>query len=337
MAEILVEATRCGVVERHHRGDAAVVDVRGRVCHYAGDPFRYTYMRSAAKPLQALATVETGAMEAFGIDEEELAVTCASHNAEPAHVAAVRSILAKVGLTEQSLRCGTHPPIDEDSRAALYREGGKPSAVHSNCSGKHAGMLASCVHMGWPENDYRDPEHPLQRLLLRTVAEMAGVAVEDVGLGIDGCGVVVHAMPIAAMALAFARLATREGLSAERARAAGIVTGAMHAHPFMVAGTGRVCTALNGLPGGRFTSKGGALGVYCAAAVELGVGVAVKIEDGNGQAAQVAALEALSQLGAFTEEDLRAVRDYHRPDNRNVHGQTVGEVRGVFQLRRTQL
>lgn len=337
MAEILVEATRNGVVERFHRGDVAVVDAGGRIRYYAGDPFKYTYMRSAAKPLQALATVETGARDALGLSEEELAVTCASHNAEPGHVAAVRSILKKAGLAEGSLGCGSHPPIDEASRAALYREGGQPSAVHSNCSGKHAGMLATCAHMGWPEDDYRDQDHPLQRMLLEIVASMAGVDPEDVGLAVDGCGVVVHAIPIAGMARAFARLASREGLPEERARAARAVAGAMAAHPFMVGGTGRVCTVLNGLPGGRFTSKGGAVGVYCAASADLGLGVAVKIEDGNGQAAAVAALETLLQLGAFTQDDLKALRRYHRPDNENVLGQTVGEVRGVLQLRRTEL
>ena len=337
MAEVLVEAIRSGVAERSHRGDVAVVDAGGGIRYYVGDPFKYTFMRSAAKPLQALAIVETGAADAFGLSAEELAVTCASHNAEPGHVAAVRSILEKAGLTEDCLRCGVHPPIDEESRAALYREGGRASSVHSNCSGKHAGMLAVCAHMGWPIEDYWHADHPLQHLLLENVADMAGVAVEQVGLGIDGCGVVVHAMPIAAMARAFVRLATGEGLSGDRIRAARAVSDAMGAHAFMVGGTGRVCTGLNGLSGGRFTSKGGAVGVYCAASAELGLGVAVKISDGNGQAAGIAALESLSQLGAFTEEDLETLRSYHCPDNKNVLQQTVGEVRGVLQLRRTKI
>lgn len=337
MSEVLVQASRNGFTERVHQGDLAVVDAGGRIVAYAGDPCMTTFMRSAAKPLQAMAVIQTGAADAYGLSDDELAVTCASHSAEPCHVEAVRSILAKAGCSEAMLRCGSHPPGNAKAREALYMSGKRPSEVHSNCSGKHSGMLAICAHMGWPDEDYRLPDHPLQQMLLEHVAFMAGVPVENIPLGVDGCGVVVHALGVASMAYAFARLATGEGLGGPKAAAAARIRTAMRAHPVMVSGTGRICAALNGISGKAMISKGGALGVYCAASADLGVGVSVKIADGNGQAAGVAALEALNQLGAFDAEDLEKLGSHHHPQTQNVPGQVVGEVRPVFQLRRTKV
>jgi len=336
-AEILVEALRNDLIDRTHRGHVAVVDAGGRLVQYAGDPMHVTYMRSSAKPLQAMALVETGASEAFDLDDREISVACASHSAQPEHVNAVQSMLDKAEVSQDELRCGSHPPIHRKSMADLYRQGGEPQSIHSNCSGKHSGMLAVCAHMGWPTDDYRASDHPLQELLLDSFAEMAGIPVEDVHLGIDGCGVPVFGVSVAAMARSFAQMVDSSDLSAKKAAAAKRVVGAMQKHPLLVAGEGRVCATLNGLDEGRFMGKGGALGVYCAASVESGLGVAVKIEDGNGQAAAAAALEALAQLALFTDEDCETLKDFRYPLNKNVLDDVVGEIKPVYNLRTTQI
>ena len=232
------------IVESRHRIAAAVCDAGGRVAAAVGDPGLVTYMRSAAKPLQALALIESGAARAFGLTSAEIAVTCASHSGEEIHVRTVRSVLAKAGVPEGALHCGVHPPIDRASAAALVAAGRAPTEVHCNCSGKHSGMLAVCAHRGWPLDGYWLPGQPLQQLLLGNVAAMAGLQPAEIVLGVDGCGVPVHGMPLTAMATAFARLAAPQALADGRAEAARTIVAAMQAHPYLVAGKGRFTTQL---------------------------------------------------------------------------------------------
>ncbi len=337
MGNVLMQARRNELIETIHRGNAAVVDSSGRIHHYVGDPHGVTYMRSAAKPLQALAVVETETADAFGLDERELAVACASHAGQPEHLEAVRSILKKIGLNEALLQCGSHPPGHRPSREALYREGAEPTEVHSNCSGKHSTMLAVCSHMGWSIEDYREKDHPLQQMLLGIISQLCGIEVGDMVLGVDGCGVVVHGMPLANMALGYARLATAEHISEELAGAAEVIYQAMNAHPIMVSGQGRVTTAINDLCGERFVAKGGAAGVYCMACRESGLGVAVKAEDGSGQAASAAALEIGFQLGWFTESDREKLQEFHQIPIKNVPGDAVGAMKPAFELKSTRI
>jgi len=336
-ATTLVKATRDELTDRRHRGHVAVVNVDGEILYSAGDPHHRTYMRSSAKPLQAMPVIETGAASAFGLEVREVAVACASHSAQPEHVETVRSILTKAGVDEVKLRCGSHPPVHEASRVDLYRRGDNPSSVHSNCSGKHASMLAVCQHMGWPTDDYRASGHPLQQLLLSHIAEMSGLAPEDISIGIDGCGLPAYGMSVAEMAYMFARLGRASGLSDRKAASARRVVQAMQTHPLMVAGEGRICTALNARPGARFAAKGGALGVYCVCAVDEGFGLAVKIEDGNGQAAGAAALEALSQLDVLTQKDEEALDEFWHPPVTNVLQDVVGQVHPTYHLRSSRI
>ncbi|MDQ3638274.1 MAG: asparaginase, partial [Actinomycetota bacterium] len=237
---------RGDLVESVHRGRHAVRDARGETLDTLGDPTGYVHLRSAAKPFQALPLVFSGAAEAFGISGEELAIACASHSAEPRHLAAVRSILRKAGLSEDDLQSGAHPPMHAPTAARLVKGGEEPRPIHGNCSGKHAGMLAVCAHAGWDPAGYRDPEGPLQRLVRRTVAKLCGLEPGDVKLAGDGCGVPVFALPLENLALGFARLGAggAEEFPEDLLEAVRKVRYAMRAHPYMVAGTGRFDTRL---------------------------------------------------------------------------------------------
>lgn len=324
--EVLVEVRRGELVEARHRGHAVMVDKDGRRLYACGDPGHVTYMRSAAKPLQALPLVETGAARRLGLAAAELAVCCASHNGEPEHITVVRSILDRAGIAPEMLRCGTHPAWDARVRDALIMAGEKPGVLHNNCSGKHAGMLALAAHMNWPLEGYTAREHPLQQMMVRTVAELAGVPAEGLIIGIDGCTVPTFGLPLYNMALAYARLADPAGLGPERAAASAAVADAMGANPHLVAGTGRFCTDLIRITGGRLIGKVGAEAVYCVAVRDRGWGLAVKVEDGGQRGLYPAVLQVLDSCGLLRPDELDALQDYHRPAVRNNRGEVVGRV-----------
>ncbi len=317
-----VAALRRGdLVESVHRGRYAVVDPNGEELDSLGDTEGYVYMRSSAKPFQALPIVFSGAADVFGFTDEELAVACASHNGEPRHLAAVRSILRRVGLSEDDLQNGLHPPMHAPSASRLAKTGEEPRAIHGNCSGKHAGMLAVCVHAGWDPAGYRDPEGPLQKLILRTVATVCGVEPGDVHLAGDGCGVPVFALPLERMALGFARLAAggAEGFPNDLREALGRVRDAMRAHPYLVAGTGRLDTKL--MEGTNLVAKSGAEAVFAAASTaDSPWGMALKVSDGAGRALAPAALGALARQGVRVPQNLTSspVAD--------LRGEAVGEI-----------
>ncbi len=332
---VLVEVRRGGLAEARHRGHVAVVDADGRLVAHAGDPDHVSFWRSAAKPFQAAAVVAAGAADGFGLDGAELAVMCASHNGEEEHLETVRRLLARAGLGEGNLRCGIHPPAGEAARAALLRAGAEPGPLHNNCSGKHAGMLLLARHRGWPVKGYTDLDHPVQRAMLETVAAVAGVVPEEVALGVDGCGVPTFGLPLRRLALAFARLARPRGapgLAAPLAVALERVGRAMAAHPSLVAGTGRFCTDLMRVTGGRLLGKVGAEGVYGVAVTDRGWGVAVKVEDGGSRGLYPAVARALELLGLLSRAEAGALAGHARPVVRNHRGEAVGEVRPVFEF-----
>lgn len=315
-AVLLAEVVRGDLVEARHHGHLVVTDASGSIVMSAGDPAHLTYMRSAAKPLQAVAVVESGAAAWFGLEGRELAVMCASHNGEAAHLDAVRSILRKVGVDEGELRCGAHPPWDEATRNELRRRGAEPQPIHNNCSGKHAGMLALCRFRGWSTDGYNEPGHPVQGEMRAVVAELAGLRVEDLILGVDGCTVPTFGMPLCNMARAFARLAgARE------------VIASMMAHPHMVAGTGRLCTDLMTVAAGKVAAKSGAEGVFCVAVPASGLGLALKIEDGAGRAVGPAAIRVLEQIGVLTATEMDRLSRHRRPPVVNRRGEPIGEIR----------
>ncbi|MBF0307022.1 MAG: asparaginase [Alphaproteobacteria bacterium] len=316
MNPVLVEITRGDRVESIHRGAIAVADPSGALVDTLGEVDRPVFPRSAVKPLQALPLLESGAP----VTVAEIALACASHSGEPRHVEAVAAWLARLGLGPADLECGAQWPINPQAARALSAS---PSALHNNCSGKHAGFLATARHFGEPTGGYIAPDHPVQRRVTATLAEMTGMARME--WGIDGCGIPTHAIPLANLARAMAHLADPSTLPPQRAAAARRVAAAMTAEPFLVAGTGRICTDLmTAAPG--IIAKGGAEGVYMAALPARGLGIAIKIDDGAGRAAEAALLGILTRLGALDAETAERLR---RPIL-NVAGRVVGEVRDMW-------
>jgi L-asparaginase II len=321
---VAIEVWRGGRVESRHRVRACVVDAGGRTVLAVGDVQEPVFPRSAIKPFQALALLESGAAERFGVSDEELALACASHGGEPDQVALVEAWLERLGLDEHALACGPHPPLYGPAAAALIREGKAPRRVHNNCSGKHTGMLAAALAMGAPTAGYEHLHHPVQRHAAAALAELAGLERLPEP-GIDGCSLPNHPLPLEGLARAGAKLADPSGLAPGRAAALDQVVLAMRAHPRMVAGTGRCCTAvMEGTP--DIIAKTGAEGVYLAAVRGRGLGVAVKTEDGATRAAEAAFLAVLEHLGALDETAKVRLVPFMRPTLRNAAGLEVGHI-----------
>lgn len=331
-AQILVEVTRGPLVENRHRGHVAVVDNKGKLLYSVGDPRHNTYWRSSAKPIQALPIVETGAFARYGFTAKHLALFCASHNGEDMHTETVVEILDKLGLNPSMLQCGVHMPYHQETARRMHRQGAKPGPLHSNCSGKHSGMLALASHRGFSLDTYTELEHPVQQLILDYIAAMTGHPREEIAIGIDGCGVPVHGMPLYNMALAYARLAKPAALAPARAKACRTITGAMLAHPEMVGGSDRFCTELMRGSGGKLVGKAGAAGVYCVGLLDAGVGIAVKCEDGSGRGRDPVVVELLKQLGYLTPSEMETLAKFHRPKNINHRKEVCGEVIPVVKL-----
>ncbi|MBE3575085.1 MAG: asparaginase [Firmicutes bacterium] len=330
-AEVLAQVTRGELAESFHRGHVAVVRADGAVVAWVGDERFRTYWRSAAKPIQALAVLTTGAADRFHFTDPELAVMAASHAGEDEHVQAVQSILHKAGLTEAALQCGTHPPVTAEMARRLILAGREPEPVQCNCSGKHAGMLAVAAHLGFPVEGYLRPSHPVQQIMLSLVADFCSLPAKEIILGVDGCGVPVFGLPLAAMALAYARLAHPDQAKAEYGPAVRRLTGAMLRHPEMVSGRGRFTTELMVAAQGRVIAKCGAEGVFCLALPEQGLGVAIKVEDGQSRPVPVVALEVLRQLGLdLTGEP--GLKAYWQAPVRNNRGEAVGRILPAFTL-----
>ena len=314
--DVPLAAVRRGeLVESFHRGRFAVYDPEGNVLEAYGDPEAYVYLRSSAKPFQALPLVLSGTVDAFGLTDEELAVACASHNAEEPHLAAVTSILKKAGLDESDLQSGAHPPMYGPAAAKLARGGEEPRPIHSNCSGKHAGMLAVCVHEDYETLSYREPGHPLQRSILGLIAEVCGLQEDEMLVAGDNCGVPAFALPLRSFATGLARIATGKELPDELVDAVLRIRDAMRAYPFMVAGTGRFDTEL--MERTSLLVKGGAEAVLAVGNPE-GWGMALKISDGAHRAVRPAALAALDHMGIEVGEGDAIVR--------GLHGEEVGEI-----------
>ena len=248
---VLVEVTRGDLVESRHRGAAALVDAAGRVVMAWGDIERPIYARSALKPLQALPLVESGAADHFALGQRELALACASHHGEAPHVAVVSAWLARIGCSAADLECGSHPPLDAAAAASLIRRGEAPSALHSNCSGKHSGFLTTARFLGEATGGYVAPDHPAQRRILAALEAMTGLDLSRAARGTDGCGIPVIAIPLSGLARAMARMVDPKGVAAERAAAARRLLEAMAAEPLMVSGSTGFATALLAAAGGE--------------------------------------------------------------------------------------
>jgi L-asparaginase II len=331
-APVLVEIVRGAMVESQHRGAFAVVDAAGRIVRSAGAVDRPVYPRSAIKPLQALPLLETGAADKYGLGLEELALACASHHGEPVHVQKVSAWLGRIGLGEGNLECGAHLPTDVPSAQALIRGSQPPSQLHNNCSGKHTGFLCTAACLGEDPKGYIEAEHPVMRRVIRAVGEMTGTDMARAPAGRDGCGIPVIGITLQAMAQGMARMADPNGLPDERRAASTRLLDAMAAHPLLVDGTGGLAVAIMQIAGDRVRIKPGAEGVFCVALPKLGLGIALKIEDGAGRAAEVAIASLLDRLGCFTAAERAALQRYLEPKIKNVAGVDVGLLRPAAVL-----
>jgi L-asparaginase II len=323
---ILVEVLRGRLVESRHRGAVAVADADGGAVLAIGDVTTLIFPRSAVKALQALPLVETGVADAFSFGDEELALACASHSGEAGHVAGVTRMLAKAGLDAAALRCGVHWPMAQPALIALARTG-EPSALHNNCSGKHAGFLCVACAKGIDHADYWRPQHPVQREVRAVLEDMTGAALSDDRCAIDGCSVPTWAIPLQNLAHAFAKFGTGHGLAPERARAAARLRAACAQKPWHVAGTGRFCTEIMQLFGERVFVKTGAEGVYCGALPEQGLGIALKCDDGAGRAAQAVMAALIARFLPLGDAERAALAHYAHPKLHNWNGFEIGALR----------
>jgi L-asparaginase II len=333
MNPVLVEVERGGTVESFHRGSLAVIDADGSVVATLGDIDRPIFPRSAVKLLQALPLIDSGAADRLGLTDHELALACASHNGEELHTQTAAAMLAKAGLDANALECGTHWPYLDTATRALAAAGRSPSPLNNNCSGKHSGFIClACVMHGGIDlrqyvRGYVQHDHPVMREVTAALHAVAGLDPETAPRAIDGCSIPTYAISLRRLALAFARVGTGTGLRDGYARAARRLRGAVARSPFMVAGTGRFDTRVMSQLGERVYCKGGAEGVFCAALPPRGLGVAVKVDDGNNsRAAEVvlaAVIEAALELSGVDAETLHALS---HPPLRNWNGIEVGRL-----------
>lgn len=323
-----VVLSRGDLAESEHQVRVAVWK-DGRIVHAAGDVDRPVYLRSSAKPLQALASVVTGAADRFAMTDAELSLACGSHGGEPFHVETAAGLLNRIGLGPEHLLCGAHPPSYDPAARDLLVRGEKPTNLHNNCSGKHSNMLAACVAMGWPVEEYVAFDHPLQRLNVEHVAAFAGIRPREVTLGIDGCSAPNFAVPLTASARAFALWATPSratGIPDAARDAATRIRAAVAARPEMIGGTKRVDSDLVRVTGGRVIAKMGAEGVWCLAVTGAEIGIAIKAEDGSSRGAYPVGLAVLRTLGVISDADWDQLVQYHDPLLRNHRRLVVGRV-----------
>ena len=341
IAEPLVEVRRGAITESRHRGHIAVVEPDTKIVSYAGAVETVTFLRSSAKPFQAIPLLVSGAADRFGFTDQEVALACASHNGEPMHVELASSMLQKIGLGPEALKCGAHEPYSAKAAADLRAKGEAPTALHNNCSGKHAGMLAVAKHLVAPIDTYNLAQNPVQLEIGRVVSKFSGIALEDLAVGIDGCAVPVFGITIKAMALAFARLvAPPTEFEPDLRNACAQIVKVMTTYPELIGGTtDRLDTEIMKASPGRIVSKVGAEGVYTAGIVPSekwpnGLGLALKIEDGDDHRARpTVVIEALRQIGVLHDESLEAVAKYAFFPVKNRAGDVVGEIRASFALR----
>jgi L-asparaginase II len=340
--EPLVEVTRGGITESRHRGHVVVVEPDGTLVAHLGAPETVTYLRSSAKPHQAIPLITSGAADRFGFTEKEIALACASHSGEPIHTEVVASMLKKIGLGPEALKCGIHEPFSPEVSRRLRETGEPPNVLQNNCSGKHAGMLALALHLGAPTETYEEPSNPVQIAIGKSVSRLSGVPIEDIAVGVDGCGVPVFGVTVSAMARMYARLVSPPGEFDEPTKSAcARIVSAMTNHPELIGGQSeRLDTEIMKAAQGRLISKVGAEGVYTAGilpceAFPRGLGLAIKIEDGDDHRARpTVVIETLKQLGILFDESLEAVSRYAFFPVRNRRGDVVGEVTAEFELKR---
>ena len=324
---VLVEVTRGNLVESRHRGLVIAVDGDGRTVFSLGETDTAVFPRSACKAMQGLPLVESGAADAYGFGNRELALACSSHSGEPEHVELAAKMLAAAGLDVSALECGAHWSSDQKTLIGQARSLEAPTALHNNCSGKHSGFICACCHSGTEVKGYVGYEHPLQQEIRGTMESLTGAILARDNCGVDGCSIPTYAVPLKGLAHGFAKMATGVDLGPERARASKRLIEACMAEPFYVAGTKRACTRLMKTAPGRIFAKTGAEGVFCAAIPEKGIAIALKCEDGATRAAEAMVAATLARFFRDEPELHAALMAQANHSMHNWNGIHVGDVR----------
>jgi L-asparaginase II len=333
---------RGGITESRHRGHVVAVEPDGKIVASLGTPEAVTYLRSSAKPHQAIPLVASGAAARFGLTEKEIALACASHSGEEIHTETAAQMLKKIGLEPTALKCGTHEPFSPEVSRRLREKAEEPNVLQNNCSGKHVGMLAVALHVGAPTDTYDSPDNPVQLFIGRTISQFSGIPLEDIAVGVDGCSVPTFGITVKAMALMYARLVAAPPEFDDRTRkSCQRIVSAMTSYPEIIGGTvDRLDTEMMRAAKGRLISKVGAEGVYTVGVLPCkewprGLGLALKIEDGDDHRARpTVVIESLRQLGVLKGDSLEAVSRYAFFPVRNRRQEVVGEVRASFELNR---
>ena len=331
MSEILLNYTRAGHVENIHRGDFVVVDCDGKIIDSLGNAHLPMFWRSAAKPFQALPFVKNGGLEKYNITEEELAVLVSSHSGEPNHVALVRGIFQKLGVTEDELECGVMRPLNGKAFKAMIKSGEPLTQVHNQCSGKHAQIMALAIMLGVEVKGYSQPQHEAEKMIFKHVAMASKVPEDKLEIGIDGCGVPVFYLPLYNMSLAYARLSTpSKGDWGDYEVAATKIRNAMSHYPQVISGTGRIDCVVSEVTKGRVIAKIGADAVYCLAIKDENLGVTFKIEDGDYAAVTPMVIAVLKHLDLLTKEEAAELDKTFPPILKNHRGDIIGTIEAVF-------
>ncbi|MFN0278145.1 MAG: asparaginase [Pyrinomonadaceae bacterium] len=334
-SEILAKVIRGETVESVHRGHFIVIDGEGRTVASAGDPSTVTFFRSSAKPFQAIPFITSGAAEAFGFTEDEIAMAVASHSGEAMHVERSKRMLAKIGLSESDLQCGAHAPFFAQEAERMLRYGKEPTQLHNNCSGKHAAMLAFAMHIGADMATYLSPENRIQKRILRCIADFTETPQDQIALGIDGCAAPNFALPVAAMAKSFINLITPSKFPKPTQQACERIVAAMMKFPELIGGSERLDTMLMQAAPGKIISKVGADGIWLCGVLPnenwpTGLGIALKIEDGDDHRARpVVATEILRQLYILSKTDLPTLSPM---PVKNRRGDIVGRIEAVLKV-----
>jgi L-asparaginase II len=315
------------VLESFHRGVVCIVDREGKVIYSEGDIQQICYPRSAMKLIQVMPLLELGGIERFGFTLEEIAVMCGSHNAEPEHLKVVNSILQKIGLDKDNLNCGPQYPTSKKDADELIRKSEKPHQIHNNCSGKHAGMLALCKLLDLEIDDYLNPNHHIQTLILQYVEEMYEYPKEKMVTALDGCSAPIYSIPIYNQALAFKNLVATDACTQERKLACKIIVDAISTYPFMVAGSKRYCSDMMKVCGSRIIGKTGAEGLFCMSLLQEQIGVCIKIDDGKMLPQYNLAQALVEATGIFNEEILQPLNNYKRAELNNYNKFVTGEIK----------
>jgi L-asparaginase II len=322
---VLVRIRRGEAIESQHRGAWVLADSTGRVLDGQGEFTRPVFVRSAVKCLQALPLLETGAAERFGFSDVEIALALASHNAEIGQTEAIAGLLARLGLAESDLKCGAEPPRDPRARELLRSSGGKPTAIHNNCSGKHAGFLALALHLRAPKDRYLDPASPGQIRVREAVLAMSGVRESELTTAVDGCSAPTFRMPLVGLATAFARVASPRELERPRREACERMVASVAAHPGMIAGEHkRICTDIARATRGRVFPKIGGDAVYGIGIQGADRGLAIKIDDGSTRGLHPLVVALLSRFGFLSGSEAEALADWRQETIHNWAGLAIG-------------